>query len=385
MGKPKEETIMAAESLSWLEHFSKLSDPRVQRGQEHSLLSIVAIALCSILGGADDWVAVERFGLAKLAWFRRFLDLPNGVPSHDTFGRVFSRLDPAQFEACFRDWVAAVCSRLPGQVAIDGKTLRGSRDKASGSKALHMVSAWASEARLTLGLVAVDDKSNEITAIPKLLQILDLEGALVSIDAMGCQKDIAQQIREQKADYLLAVKENQERLFQDIEAMFLDFTDNEEGYRFSTAESTDIGHGREECRGVYVFEQLEGIRDRELWRDLAVLIVVVRDRQVGDESSQEAHYYISSKKADAKVFLEAVRGHWGIENSCHWVLDVCFSEDACRARKGHAAQNLACLRRMALSMLKSANGPKCGTRNRRLTAGWDTTFLEQILSIPSPD
>jgi predicted transposase YbfD/YdcC len=376
---------MAAESLSWLEHFSKLSDPRVERGQEHSLLSIVGIALCALLGGADDWVAVQRFGLAKLDWFRRFLDLPNGIPSHDTFCRVFSRLDPAQFEACFRDWVAAVSSRLPSQVAIDGKTLRGSRDKASASKALHMVSAWASEARLTLGLVAVDEHSNEITAIPRLLQMLDLEGALVSIDAMGCQKDIAEQIREQKADYLLAVKENQERLYKDIETMFLDFADNEEGYRITTAESSETGHGREEWRVVQVFEQLEGIRDRELWRDLAVVIVVLRERQVGEETSNEMHYYISSRKADAQVFLEAVREHWGIENRCHWVLDVCFAEDACRSRKGHAAQNLACLRRMALSMLKSANGPKCGTRNRRLTAGWDTTYLEQLLSTASLD
>src|SRR3954470_18908068 len=208
---------MPEESLPWLDHFAELSDPRVERGQGHPLLSIVGVALCAILGGADDWVAVERFGNAKLDWFRRFLELPNGIPSHDTFGRVFARLDPDQFEAAFRDWVAAVTARLPGLVAIDGKTLRGSRDGARG--AIHLVSAWATQARLTLGLVAVDDKSNEITAIPKLLRVLDLEGALVSIDAIGCQKGIAEQIRLQKADYLLAVKENQERLFQDIQAM----------------------------------------------------------------------------------------------------------------------------------------------------------------------
>lgn len=371
---------MAEQTLSWLDHFAALSDPRVQRGQEHPLLSIVGVALCAVLGGADDWVAVERFGNARFDWLSRFLDLPNGIPSHDTFGRVFAHLDPVEFEACFRDWLAAVTTRLPGLVAIDGKTLKGSRDNASGVKALHLVSAWASEARLTLGLVAVDDKSNEITAIPKLLQVLDLEGALVSIDAMGCQKDIADQVREQKADYLLQVKENQERLYQDIEAMFEDFADDSEGYRCTTAESSDCGHGREEWRGVYVFEQLDSIRDRDLWRDLAVVIVVLRERQVGGKISNEAHYYISSRKADASLFQDAVRQHWGIENGCHWVLDVCFAEDACRSRKGHAAKNLACLRRMALSMLKSADGPKCGTRNRRLTAGWDTTFLEQILS-----
>jgi|SRR5215218_9847 len=376
---------MPGERLPWLDHFASLSDPRVERGQGHPLLSIVGVALCAILGGADDWVAVERFGNAKLDWFQRFLELPNGIPSHDTFGRLFARLDPAQFEACFRDWVAAVSQRLPGRVAIDGKSLRGSRDDAGGAKALHLVSAWAAEARLTLGLVAVEDKSNEITAIPKLLGMLDLEGALVSIDAIGCQKGIAAQIREQRADYLLAVKQNQERLFLDIQAMHLDFANDERGFRYSSAQSSDSGHGREESRGVYVFEQLEGIRDRDLWRDLAVVIVVLRERQVGDEMSNEAHYYVSSRKADAEAFLDAVRGHWGIENHCHWILDVCFAEDACRAREGHSAQNLACLRRMALSMLKSVNGPKCGVRNRRLTAGWDNTFLEQVLCQPTTD
>ena len=371
---------MAAQTLALLNHFAQLSDPRLERGQDHPLLSIVGIALCATLGGADDWVAVERFGNAKSEWLARFLDLANGVPSHDTFGRVFARLDPAQFESCFRDWVAGVVSRLPGLVAIDGKTLRGSRDKASGRKPLHLVSAWAAEARLTLGLVAVDDKSNEITAIPKLLQLLDLEGALVSIDAMGCQKDIAGQVREQKADYLLAVKENQGRLYQDLEALFLDFVDREEeaiGYTF--AETAERGHGRGEWRGVYVFEDLAGVRDRDLWRDLSRVVVVLRERQVEGKVSQEAHYYISSRQAGAEVFLGAVRGHWGIENSCHWVLDVCFGEDACRCREGHSAENLAYLRRMALSLLKNAEGPRCGTRNRRLTAGWDTAFLEKVL------
>jgi predicted transposase YbfD/YdcC len=371
---------MAEQAPALLTYFKSLSDPRVERSQDHPLLSIVGIALCATLGGADDWVAVERFGNAKSDWLGRFLDLTNGVPSHDTFGRVFARLDPTQFEACFRDWVAGVVSRLPGLVAIDGKTLRGSRDKASGRKALHLVSAWATEARLTLGLVAVDDKSNEIKAIPKLLQILDLEGALVSIDAMGCQKDIAEQVRDQKADYLLAVKENQGRLYQDLEALFLDFVDREgAGIRHTIAQTRERGHGREEWRGVYVFEDLESVRDRALWRDLSRVIVTLRERVVHGVVSQEAHYYISSRPAGAEVFLGAVRGHWGIENRCHWILDVCFGEDACRSREGHGAENLAYLRRMALSMLKNADGPKCGTRNRRLTAGWDTTFLEKVL------
>src|SRR3954466_150373 len=270
--------------------FANLTDPRLERSKRHSLLDIIILAVCATLGNADGWADIERFGKAELDFFRRFLDLPNGIPSHDTFGRVFARLDPDQFEACFRDWVAAVTARLPGHVAIDGKSLKGSRDGVS--SAIHLVSAWATEARLTLGLVAVDDKGNEITAIPKLLQILDLEGALVSIDAIGCQKEIASKVREQKADYLLAVKLNQPRLFEDIVAMHLDFANDEQGYQYTTAESGERGHGRCEWRGAYVFEQLEGIRDRELWRDLAVVIVVLRERRIGDEISNEAHYYV---------------------------------------------------------------------------------------------
>lgn len=371
---------MPAESLSWLDHFKGLSDPRVDRGKGHPLLSIVGVALCAILAGADDWVAVERFGNAKLDWLRRFLDLPNGIPSHDTFGRVFARLDPLQFEACFRDWVAAVCRRLPGHVAIDGKAVRGSGDGPSGQKPLHLVSAWATEARLTLGVVAVDGKSNEITAIPKLLELLDLEGALVTIDAIGCQKDLAEQIALAKADYVFAVKENQPRLYEDIEEMFLDFAADDTGVSYTTAQTEDCDHGRGERRRVYVFDQVEGIRDLESWRGLKRVMVVLRERQVGEKTTSEAHYYISSRGAGADVFLDAIRGHWGIENQSHWILDVCFGEDDCRARKGHSAQNLACLRRMALSMLENADGPKCGARNRRLTAGWDMTYLEQILA-----
>jgi predicted transposase YbfD/YdcC len=375
---------MAGEKLALLDHFAELSGPRVDRGKEHPLLTIIGVALCAVLGGADDWVAVERFGVGKFDWLGRFLDLSNGIPSHDTFGRVFARLDPQQFEACFRDWVAAVTSRLPDLVSIDGKALRGPRDGPAGLRALHLVSAWATQANLTLGLVAVADKSNEITAIPRLLEILDLEGALVSIDAIGCQKDIAAKVRQHKADYLLAVKENQERLYQDIEELFLDFAaEGPQNYPHTFAQSSDKGHGRVEWRGVYVFEDMSGIRDRQLWRDLARVIVVLRERRVGDQLSREMHYYISSRQAGAEMFLGAVREHWGTENGCHWILDVQFSEDACRSRKGHSAENLAYLRRMVLSMLKTADGPKCGIRNRRLTAGWDTAYLEQILAAAS--
>jgi len=374
--------MSAPSSLSLLSHFANLPDPRVERTKHHRLLDIVAIAICAVIGGADDWVAVEAFGKAKFDWLKRFLELPNGIPSHDTFGRVFARIDPEAFAACFRSWVAALCDCLGlEQVAIDGKALRRSHDKGKGKAALHLVSAWACASQLTLAQQATDAKSNEITAIPKLLELLDLHGALVSIDAMGCQKDIARQIREQGGDYLLAVKDNQPHLHQDIEAFFFaglddDFADVTYAYAFSE----EVGHGREEERGCWVFNASDvPIRDADLWLDLRTVGVVVSERALADKSSAEVRCYISSRVLDAKEFAAGVRDHWGIENGCHWVLDVAFDEDRSRVRKDHAPENLALLRRLALSLLKRAQGVKCGVKNRRLTAGWDTTFLERVL------
>lgn len=368
-------------SLSLLAHFRQLEDPRLERTREHLLLDIIAIAICAVIGGADDWVAIETFARAKYDWFARFLALPNGIPSHDTFGRVFARLDPIRLAECFQSWMATLCQRLGlKQVALDGKTLRRSHDRGKGKAALHLVSAWATENSLTLGQVAVADKSNEITAIPQLLQMLDVAGALVTIDAMGCQKDIAATIRQQEADYLLAVKENQPRLYEDIEQFFQAALDGDfVGRAHDYAETAEVGHGRGEQRGCWVFGEPTWIRDRSLWMDLRSVVVVVRTRDVDGKSSSELHYYISSRQAKAADFLQATRSHWRIENNCHWVLDVSFAEDQSRIRKDHGAENFSWLRRMALSLLKRVKGVKGGVRCRRLKAGWDTTFLEQVL------
>jgi predicted transposase YbfD/YdcC len=361
--------------------FAQLVDPRRPgRTFAFALAEIITIALCAAIGGANDWVAVEAFGNAKLAWFQRFLNLQHGIPSHDTFGRVFARLDPVAFQNCFGAWIAGVCHGLGiRHVAIDGKRLAGSQDAGVGVQALHLVSAWASDVRLTLGQVAVDDKSNEITAIPKLLEMLEIAGALVTIDAMGCQKEIAATIRRQQADYVLAVKENQPHLYEDIERLFREALEQETLERQWACHAQDeTNHGREEKRLCWVLHELEGIRDRHLWKDLQSVIVVVTERGVGGKSVSELRYYISSRKADAATFAQAIRRHWGIENECHWVLDVVFKEDGSRIRKDWEAENVGWLRRMVLSMLKQVKGKRSLTATR-LTAGWNEEFLEQIL------
>jgi predicted transposase YbfD/YdcC len=370
---------MAARRLGTLmAHFEALQDPRVERTRKHPLLDIIAIALCAVIGGADSWTDVEDYGRAKHDWLKGFLGLPHGIPSHDTFGRVFAALDPAQFRDCFAAWVAAVARRLGlKQVAIDGKTLRGSHDRANGLAALHLVSAWATEAHLTLGQVAVDDKSNEITAIPLLLELLDLQGALVTIDALGCQAEIAEDIRMYGGDYLLAVKENQPRLYEDIDRLAEAVLAEDAGAKSCLAE--DIGHGRQEARACWVLHDLGGIRDRDRWVDLKSVVILVGERIVGGAASCERRYFISSRRASAKAFLSAARGHWGIENSLHWVLDVCFDEDRSRLRNDHGPENLALLRRLAVSILKQAEGGKGSIRRKRLTAGWDNDFLERAL------
>ena len=370
---------MAARKLrSLMAHFERLKDPRVERTRKHNLLDVVAISLCAVICGADSWPDVEEYGKCKEAWLRRFLTLANGIPSHDTFGRVFARLDPEEFGACFAAWVAEVAERLGiKRVAIDGKTLRGAHDRRHGQAALHVVSAWATEAHLALGQEAVAGKSNEITAIPRLLALLDLEGALVTIDAMGCQTGIAEEIRIAGADYVLAVKENQPRLYEDIdrlaEAVLADDTE------VAACLQEGRGHGRQEARACWVLRDVDAIRDRGRWPDLRSVIVVVSERTVNGESTYERRYYISSRKAGAKTFLEAIRGHWGIENSLHWVLDVGFDEDRSRLGKDHGPENLALLRRLAVSVLKQANGGKGSIRGKRLTAGWDNDFLERAL------
>lgn len=373
---------MAANRLPLLAHFQDMDDPRRDLSKRHKLLDVIGLTICAAIAGADDFVQVEAFGKAKLDWLRRFLDLPNGVPSHDTLGRVFALIDPERFAACFSDWVAAFAGGLGlKHVAIDGKALRGSRG-GDGKRALHTVSAWAGEARLTLGIAEVDHKSNEITAIPTLLEMLDLQGALVTIDAAGCQKEIAEKIRDRKADYVLAVKENQPRLYEDIDRLFRRHVETDmEVLKVSQTQSAQSGHGRQETRTVIVFQQAQEVRDLALWKDLASLVVVLRERKVAEKSSCEVSYYISSLRGTAEQFAAATRGHWGMENGCHWVLDVAFREDHSRLRTDHAPANMACVRRMALAMLNKARGAKGGARTRRLTAAWDTDFMERVLQV----
>lgn len=362
--------------------FVNLTDPRVNRTKHHALLDLLILAVCATLGGANGWADIERFGKAKIDLFRQFLTLANGIPSHDTFGRVFARLDPAALLACLQRWLAALGTTVSGEVvAIDGKTLRGSFDTATEQNALHLVSAWATEARLVLGQVAVDAKSNEITAIPLLLELLDLKGCIVTLDAMGCQKDLAAAIREQEADYVLTVKDNQPTLHQTLQEAFLahaeaDYTDPSLR-RLKTVEKS---HGREETREYFIADvPIELLRGGE-WKEVRSIGLVMRTRVLNGEVSEEVVYYLSSLPPKVKTFAQAVRGHWGIENRLHWSLDVTFAEDQSRVRKGHGAVNLGMIRRLALSILQQDTSSKDSLRGKRLTAGWNDEVLVKILT-----
>ncbi|EGV27609.1 transposase IS4 family protein [Thiorhodococcus drewsii AZ1] len=365
---------------SLLTHFSTLEDPRCAIKQRHRLNDMIAIAITGVLCGADGWVQIAEFGRAKQAWLERFLELPNGIPAHDTFGRVFSLIDPQVFETCFRDWVATLREILPGEViAIDGKTLRRSHDRGKGLGALHLVSAWAADNRLVLGQIATEAKSNEITAIPKLLDLLLIQGCIVTIDAMGCQTKIAAQIIDQGADYVLALKGNQSTLATEVEEAFIDADAREYvGLDSQFLETVEQGHGRRETRRYRTLGDLSGVSRSAGWTALNMIGMVESEREIHGVTSRETRYYIANTGNDVSVFARAVRAHWGVENELHWSLDVAFNEDASRVRDPDARENLAVMRRVALTRLKH-DDTKLGIQSKRLKAAWNEAYLEKLL------
>lgn len=364
-------------------HFAPLEDPRSAVQSRHILIEIITIAIAATLAGADSWVAIETFAKKKETWLRTFLQLPNGIPSHDCFGRVFSLINPEQFAACFRQWSASVSELIPDEiVAVDGKTLRRSHDRRKGVAALHLVSAWATSNRVVLGQMATDAKSNEITAIPALLQWLKLHGCIVTIDAMGCQTKIAAQIIEQGGDYVLALKGNQETLAAEVEEAFIDADAKDYvGVESDHDETVERGHGRVEIRRYYTLGDLSGVPRRALWKAMNMVGMVESRREIAGKVTFETRYYIGSIGTSAERFARATRGHWGVENGLHWNLDISFREDECRVRDPIARENLAVLRHIALSRLKNDDA-KLGIQNKRLQAAWCEDYLKKLLFEP---
>ena len=372
-----------ADTTDFIAYFSVIPDPRVERTKKHRLIDILFIAVCTMVCGGEDFTDMEMFGEAKEEWLRSLLELPHGIPSHDTFGRVFSLIDPQAFGECFLRWSAALHEATKGEViALDGKTLRHSFDSATGQSALHLVSAWASENGISLGQLKVDGKSNEITALPALLKMLDVKGCVVTMDAMGCQKELAKQVIEQGGDYVLCLKGNQGSLHEEAryffeEAKKMKFRDVPYDY-FETVEKD---HGRIESRRCWMVEEvaIQWLERKDQWPGLASIAAIEAQRRIGHKVTKETRYFISSLRGSAQQLAEAARKHWGIENSLHWVLDVTMNEDQSRVRKNHAPENLALLRRLALNLIKKAKPPKKSVRGSIKRAGWNNAFLEAIL------
>lgn len=366
------------------EHFSGLTDPRGPN-IEHRLFDIIALAIMGTICGADGWVEIEQFGRQKQEWLSQYLELPNGIPSHDTFGRVFSQIDPEEIQACFTNWVKALQEVTQGQViGVDGKQMRGSQDQRNGKRAIYMVSAWAEKNHLVLGQRKVDEKSNEITAIPELLRLLEIKGCIVTIDAIGTQTKIAKQIIEAECDYLLAVKHNQGKLYRDLEMLFS--YDQQYGFQdtpYDYAKEVKKGHGRIDVRECWTTsdpEYLASVSSAQKWTGLQSLVMIIRRRIIDGEETVKTRFYISSLPENARQILKATRQHWSIENCLHWVLDVAFNEDRSRVRKDHAPANLAVLRHMAVNLLKKDTTAKGGIKAKRLQAGWNEDYLIKVLS-----
>jgi len=369
--------------ITLIDHFEKLSDPRVDRTKDHKLIDILVIALCAMICGADNFVAMETYGKSKYEWLKQFLELKNGIPSHDTFARVFARIDPNEFEQCFRDWISSITELMPGEVInIDGKTLKHSTHNGLGKKAIHLVNAWASEQRLVLAQHKVHERTNEITAIPHLIKVLELNGCLVTIDAMGTQTDIAQLLHSKGADYCLALKGNQRGLFQEVKELFDNAQQTEWiGIEHSFHRTVEKGHGRIETRRYWTFSAELLSKNTDKWSGLQSIGIVESVRRMGDKTTTAIRYYLNSFASDANRLAIAVRSHWGIENNLHWVLDVAFNEDDCPVHKDNAPENLARLRQIALNLLSKEKTAKIGVANKRLKAAWDNKYLAKVLGI----
>jgi predicted transposase YbfD/YdcC len=367
------------------EHFGSVQDPRIDRSKEHKLIDIISIAICAVICGAEGWVDIENFGKSKETWLKSFLELPNGIPSHDTFGRVFSLIEPEEFQESFQSWIESIQELTEGQiVAIDGKQMRGSKDGFLGKRAIYMVSAWAEANELVLGQRKVDEKSNEITAIPELLKILDISGCIITIDAIGTQTKIAKAIVDNGADYLLSVKENQGHLFEEISWLFeYDQQNNFKDAAYDYAKTTNKGHGRieiRECWSISDPEYLQSLKGASKWKGLRSIAMVTSTRITDKRTTVRNRYYISSLPSKAKHLLNVARRHWSIENELHWVLDVALREDRSRIRKENAPENFSILRHLAISLLKQEKTAKGGVHAKQLQAAWNDDYLLKVLS-----
>lgn len=361
-----------------------MSDPRIDRTKRHKLIDILTIAICAVICGADSWVAIELYGCTKYSFLKTFLELPNGIPSHDTFARVFAQINPQQFQECFLNWMKSVHKITDGEVvAIDGKTLRGSYDKNIDQSPIQMVSAWATTNKLVLGQVKVDSQSNEITAIPELLKVLDLSGCIVTIDAIGCQKEIVKLIAQQSADYVITLKKNQNNLYESVEKLFeTGISTGFEGIQHSTYKTEETGHGRHEIRNYVMLNGIGSQLDPDsVWSKFSSIGMVESVRLLNGKTTVETRYFISSLVSNAEEFANSIRSHWGIENSLHWILDVALKEDDCRIRKDNAPENFAVLRQIAINLLGKEKRVQRGIKNKQFLAAMDNNYLARILTL----
>ena len=374
-------------NASFLEHFATLNDPRIERSKQHLLKDIRSIAILAIISGADGWVAIEAYGNAKYEWLKSFLELPNGIPSHDTFSRVFALIEPQQFQEGFLSLVNSIVKELKLEViAIDGKTMKQSYDRNDQQKALHIVSAWSSSHQLVLGQKKVHKKSNELTAIPELIEMLEIAGSVITIDAMGCQKDITSLIIKKKGDYILALKGNQKLLYKAVKEWFeVAQKVDDLGRDYNYHEQVEAGHHRVEKRQVWTVDvyELPPLHNQALWSGLRTVVMIVSERRLWNKTTTESRFYLSSLSSNAKTIALALRSHWGIENSLHWALDVTFCEDKSRIRKQNSPENFALLRRLAINLLKQEKTSKQSLKMKRYRAAMDNNYLVQILNSAS--